>query len=92
MTLKTRQTFSTKKWYVSFVREGRKEKRTTATFETEGQAKAFACKVLATGLAPTAGTLNPHLPKRTISSRDVRRWVQPEERLNSATNVPSKTF
>ena len=80
MTLKTRQTFSTKKWYVSFVREGRKE------IETEDQAKAFACKVLATGLAPRAGTLNPHLPKRTVSSRDVRTWVQLEERLNSATN------
>jgi hypothetical protein len=86
MTLKTRQTFSTKKWYVFFVREGRKEKRTTATFETEDQAKAFACKVLATGLAPRAGTLNPHLPKRTVSSRDVRTWVQLEELLNSATN------
>ena len=80
MTLKTRQTFSTKKWYVSFVREGRKE------IETEDQAKAFACKVLATGLAPRAGTLNPHLPKQTVSSRDVRTWVQLEERLNSATN------
>ena len=88
MTRKSHQTMSAlaKKWYVSFVREGRKEKRTTATFETEDQAKAFACKVLATGLAPRAGTLNPHLPKRTVSSRDVRTWVKLEERLNSATN------
>jgi hypothetical protein len=78
MTLKSRQTFSAKKWYVSFVREGRKEKRTTETFETEDQAKAFARKVLATGLAPRAGTLNPHLPKRTISSRDAKTWVQSE--------------
>ncbi len=55
-----------KKWYVSFVPAGRKAKRTAKTFETEDQAKAFALNILATGLAVSAGTLNPHLPKRTI--------------------------
>jgi hypothetical protein len=78
MARKSRTLALAKKWYVSFVREGRKEERTTETFETEDQAKAFARKVLAMGLAPTAGTLNPHLPKRTISSRDAKTWVQSE--------------
>jgi hypothetical protein len=76
----SRQTTSAlaKKWYVSFVPAGRKAKRTTETFETENQAKAFALKILATGLAPTAGTLNPHLPKRTISSSDAKTWARSE--------------
>jgi hypothetical protein len=67
-----------KRWYVSFVPAGRKSKRRTQTFETENQAKAFALKLLATGLAPGAGTLNPHLPKRTISSSDVKTWARSE--------------
>jgi hypothetical protein len=75
----SRQTTSSlaKRWYVS-VPAGRKGKRTTQTFETENQAKAFALKILATGLAPSAGTLNPYLPKRTISPSDVNSWARSE--------------
>src|SRR5450759_3944832 len=64
----SRQTESAlgKRWYVSFVPAGRRSRRTAQTFETENQAKAFALKLLATGRAPSAGTMNPHLPKRTI--------------------------
>jgi hypothetical protein len=57
--------------------EGRK-RRTGKTFETENEAKAFALQVLARGLAVRAGTLNPHLPKRTISSCDAKTWAQSE--------------
>jgi hypothetical protein len=47
-------------------------------FETEDQAKAFALNILATGLAISAGTLNPHLPKRAISSADAKMWARSE--------------
>jgi hypothetical protein len=80
MTRQSSQTKSAfaKKWYVSFVPVGRKAKRTAKTFETENQAKAFALNILATGLAVSAGTLNPHLPKRTISPADVKTWAWSE--------------
>ena len=59
MTRKSHQAMSAlaKKWYVSFVPEGRQVKRTAKTFETESEAKAFALKVLARGLALSAGDL-----------------------------------
>jgi hypothetical protein len=47
-------------------------------FETEDQAKAFALNILATGLAVSAGTVNPHLPKRTISPVDAKMWARSE--------------
>ena len=47
-------------------------------FETEDQAKAFALNILTTGLAISAGTVNPHLPKRTISPADAKMWAQSE--------------
>jgi hypothetical protein len=78
MTRKSRTLALAKKWYVSFVPVGRKEKRATRTFETEDQAKAFALNILETGLAVSAGTVNPHLPKRTISPVDAKTWAQSE--------------
>jgi hypothetical protein len=80
MTRKSHQTMSAlaKKWYVCFVPVGRKVKRTTKMFETEDQAKAFALNILATGLAVSAGTLNPYLPKRAISPADAKMWARSE--------------
>ena len=78
MTRKSRTLALAKKWYVSFVPVGRKQKRTAKTFETEKQAKAFALNILATGLAVSAGTVNPHLPKLTISPVDAKTWAQSE--------------
>ena len=78
MTRKSRTLALAKKWYVSFVPVGRKEKRATRTFETENEARAFALTVLARGLAVSAGTVNPHLPKRTISPVDAKTWAQSE--------------
>jgi hypothetical protein len=78
MTRQSRTLALSKKWYVSFVPVGRKEKRATKTFETENQAKAFALNILATGLAVSAGTVNPHLPKRTISPVDAKTWARSE--------------
>jgi hypothetical protein len=78
MTRKSRTLALAKKWYVSFVPVGRKEKRATKTFETENQAKAFALNILATGLAVSAGTVNPHLPKQAILWADAKMWARSE--------------
>ena len=78
MTRKSRTLALANKWYVSFVPVGRKQKRATRMFETEDQAKAFALNILMTGLAVSAGTVNPHLPKRTISPADAKMWAQSE--------------
>jgi hypothetical protein len=68
-------------WYVSFEsRErlpGRRgaHPRVTKVFQNEREAKAFARATLADGSNVNAGTLNPHLPKRTITSRQLLDWL-----------------
>lgn len=52
--------------------------RTTKTFKSEIDAKLFAREILAKGWTATAGTLNPHQPKRTIAASQVEDWVNPE--------------
>jgi hypothetical protein len=68
------------KWYVSYERKDRQlgrnhPLREAETFRNEQDAKAFARARLADGLNINAGTLNPHLPKRTISSKQVSDWL-----------------
>ena len=68
------------KWYVSFERKDRQPGRNhplreANTFRNEQDAKAFARARLADGLNINAGTINPHLPKRTISSKQLRDWL-----------------
>jgi hypothetical protein len=67
-------------WYVSFEPKGRTlgmrtHSRLAESFQTEQEAKAFARVKLAHGLNVSAGTLNPHLLKRTISSKQVLDWL-----------------
>ena len=67
-------------WYVSFqscelVGKRSHILRTTETFRTEQDAKAFAKAKLADGSNINAGTLNPHLPKRMISSKQILDWL-----------------
>jgi hypothetical protein len=68
-------------WYVSFFtdgdprRSGRKYARATRAFRTEADAKAFAREIVENGWTATAGTLNPHLPKRTVSPDRVLDWI-----------------
>jgi hypothetical protein len=67
-------------WYVSFqsnklVRERTHVIRGTKTFANERAAKVFATAKLAEGSSVNAGTLNPHLPKRTIASRQLLSWL-----------------
>jgi hypothetical protein len=71
-------------WYVTFRPKERQGKRVQASeglsFQTEREAKAFARAKLADGLNVSAGTLNPHQPKRTISSIQLREWLNEPSR------------
>jgi hypothetical protein len=51
--------------------------RSTRTFKTEAEAKAFASEVLAKGWSATAGTLNPYQPKRIIGAAQIEGWIDP---------------
>jgi predicted chitinase len=71
---------SKSKWYVSFQPKGltkgtRTHTRLAETFQTEQEAKSFARAKLAEGLNVSAGTLNPQLPKRMISSAQMDDWL-----------------
>ena len=72
---------SKSKWYVSFQPKGltkgtRTHTRLAETFQTEQEAKAFARAKLADSLNVSAGTLNPHLPKRMINSIQLLDWLK----------------
>jgi hypothetical protein len=71
-------------WYVSFEPKERLPGqrafiRKTETFRDEQDAKAFAKAKLTDGSNINAGTLNPHLPKRTITSKQLRDWLNEPE-------------
>ena len=71
-------------WYVSFEPKERLPGqrafiRQTETFRDEQDAKAFAKAKLTDGSNINAGTLNPHSPKRTISSKQLRDWLNEQE-------------
>jgi hypothetical protein len=68
-------------WYVSFEQKRispakRAFSRATETFHSELKAKEFARQKLADTHNVTAGTLNPHLPKRVISSAQLSQWLE----------------
>ena len=65
-------------WYVSFElpRGNRKHARATETFRSELEGKKFARAKLVDTLNVTAGTLNPHLPKRTIAPAQILEWLE----------------
>jgi hypothetical protein len=71
-------------WYVSFdLPRGRREhSRATETFPNEREAKNFARAKLVDTPNVTAGTLNPHLPKRTIAARQMRYWIEQADEPN----------
>jgi hypothetical protein len=66
------------KWYVSFeLPRGRRAlARATETFPNERDAKIFARAKLVDTPNVTAGTLNPHLPKRTIAATQILEWLE----------------
>jgi hypothetical protein len=73
-----------KTWYVSFKpgttavppRRPSALARHTENFDCEADAKAFARARLQDASDVRAGTLNPHSPKRVVSSAQVRAWLE----------------
>jgi hypothetical protein len=69
-------------WYVTFEvpRTGtlveRRNPRLTKTFDTEAEARDFARTKFDCGLIVTAGTINPHLPRRAIPSQQIAAWLE----------------
>jgi hypothetical protein len=67
-------------WFVSYDLPRRDKKRhhlrATETFPNEQEAKKFARAKLAETLCVNAGTINPHLPKRTVASARMLEWLQ----------------
>ena len=63
-------------WYVSFElpRGKRTLARATETFPNELEARKFARAKLIDTPNVTAGTLNPHLPKRTVAATQIVQW------------------
>jgi hypothetical protein len=66
-------------WFVSYrlqprpVRAG--HARTSKTFESEAEAKAFARGLPLAVCDITAGTINPHLPKKFYGSASILDWI-----------------
>ena len=58
--------------------------RATETFPNEREAKKFARAKLAETQHVSAGTLNPHLPKRTIASAQMLEWLEESDKDNLA--------
>jgi hypothetical protein len=67
-------------WYVSYTVKpddgSRRYARKTRTFDTEEHAKLFAREIVADNLRPTAGTINPHSPKKVISATAMATWLK----------------
>jgi hypothetical protein len=67
-------------WYVSYTVKSndgsRRYARKTRTFDSEELAKLFAREIVVENLRPTAGTINPHSPKRTISAATMATWLE----------------
>lgn len=86
-------------WYVTFEvpRTGtlvqRRNPRLTKTFDTEAEARDFARTKFDDGLIVTAGTINPHLPRRAIPSEEIPAWLEsceaPEPRDSEDAPEPS---
>jgi hypothetical protein len=65
-------------WFVSYkpneISRKVSHQRLTETFLSESEAKIFAKARFADSTNITAGTLNPHLPKRVIGSVQIVAW------------------
>jgi hypothetical protein len=66
-------------WYVAFRQPSEVPGvyvRNSVAFRTETDAKKFAGERLAEGCDITAGTINPHRPKRTIGLSLISAWLE----------------
>jgi hypothetical protein len=68
------------RWYVSYTvksdRGPRRHTRRTKTFDTEEHAKLFVRELAAGNQRITAGTINPHSPKKVIAATEVAAWLE----------------
>ena len=69
-------------WYVTFGPHKADDSatslaRSTRTFKSEVDAKLFAMQILSKGLTASAGTLNPHQPKRIVGPAQIEAWADP---------------
>ena len=55
--------------------EERRCARATRKFKDEAEARQFAREIIEDGWSAIAGTLNPHTPKRTVSSTKILDWI-----------------
>jgi len=70
-------------WYVSYRSniepkhrdEEPRRVRATRRFKAEAEAKQFAQEIIKDGWSAIAGTLNPHVPKKTIPSTRILDWI-----------------
>jgi hypothetical protein len=66
-------------WFVTYRRidhaPGDRRDRSSKQFANEQDAKAFAKERLKENPDVTAGTLNPHAPKRFIGSAGIENWL-----------------
>ncbi|WP_426434406.1 hypothetical protein [Bradyrhizobium genosp. P] len=67
-------------WYVSFALKDadaghQRFARQTQTFAKEEEAKAFARTLLDRTNIISAGTLNPHVPRRVIAPAAIMDWI-----------------
>jgi hypothetical protein len=69
-------------WYVTFGpdktdKAAESMARSTRTFKSEIDAKLFAMQILAKGWCASAGTLNPHQPKKVVGPAQIEQWADP---------------
>jgi hypothetical protein len=68
------------RWYVSYTvrsdQSPRRYARRTRTFDTEEHAKQFIREIAVGNLRLTAGTINPHSPKRIVSPDKIATWLE----------------
>ena len=70
-------------WYVSYrsnitpKRDNRERRlaRATRKFKDEAEARQFAQEIIEKGWSAIAGTLNPHMPKKTVASTQILDWI-----------------
>ncbi len=82
-------------WYVTFEvpRSGtlvqRRNPRLTKAFDTEAEARDFARTKFDGGLILSAGSLNPHLPKRAIPPVEILVWLESGQAPEPAASGPT---
>jgi hypothetical protein len=82
-------------WHVSYTAKShggsRRYARKTRTFDSEELAKLFARDTVADNLSPTAGTINPHSPKRVISAAAMTTRLETPMQIDRQQKAPGRS-